>query len=129
MYPSLCQLFPNFESELAALGGKVLPPHSVIFRGAGFLQMPDANRDNWPVRQLYISREAFEALLRRLILKNHGNVRTDTALVTRLHLANDGSQKVAGVGMRYPDGRSTIIDTALVVDASGVASAGDLPRQ
>lgn len=126
LYPSLCQLFPAFDSELRAEGGKVVPPHPVAFRGAGFLKLPDAKRDNWPVRQVYISREALEAMLRRLLLKNHSNVKASTALVTRILLDKNDSKRVAGLSVRYPEGRAEDVDASFVVDASGVACGGGL---
>ncbi|KAK4052590.1 hypothetical protein OIO90_004218 [Microbotryomycetes sp. JL221] len=121
LYPSLKSMFANFDDELKQVGGKVVPPHSVSYKGTGFLQLPDANKTGWSVRQLYISREALEALLRKLVLNRCHNVEAQVGTVKGFQISQD-KRAINAVSVRRKDGNIEDVACALVVDASGTTN-------
>ena len=122
MHPALCKLFPGFESELKLAGGTVAPPQQVVFRGGGYVKLPSASR-GWPVRQLYVSREVLEALLRRMLLHGHRNVSTLHGNAVRMNTTADRTH-VESIVIRASDASEAAYPCAILIDASGTANAG-----
>lgn len=124
--PSLNSLFPSWDADMKAMGGSYAPPRPNGFRGAGFMRLPTSN---WPIRQIYFSREALEALLRRLILAL-APVSSEVGTVTRL-IPSPDRKTISAVVIRSPDGTSREVQAALVIDATGTtngsASASSVP--
>ncbi|KAK4046352.1 hypothetical protein OIV83_006133 [Microbotryomycetes sp. JL201] len=123
MYPALKAMFSNFEPALYEAGGKIVPPHSVSYKGSGggFQQLPDAQKTGWPVRQLYISREALEALLRRLLLSSCKNVDSRVGTAKGIVISQD-HKRVGSVMVRSSDGQMENVECELIVDASGTTN-------
>ena len=128
MYPTLSKFFPTFEEELRLANGNIVPPQPVVYRGGGVVKLP-RKACEWDVRQLYVSREVLEALLRKLVLQQCSNVRTAHGTVTDIVLDADG-QSVKSANLRYPDGTTESLRSSLVIDATGTANGGEswIPR-
>ncbi|KAM0791043.1 hypothetical protein ACM66B_004339 [Microbotryomycetes sp. NB124-2] len=121
LHPALKAMFPSFETAFNEAGGKVVPPHPVSYKGTRCLQLPDAEKTGWPVRQLYISREALEALLRKLVLSTCSNVETRVGMAKGIVMSQD-RKSVESVMVRSPDGQVDNVECAFVVDASGTTN-------
>ena len=122
MHPALCKMFPGFEKELQLAGGTVAPPQQVVFRRGGFFKLPSA-ASGWPVRQLYLSREVLEALLRRMLLRDHSNVSTLHGNAIRMNTTVD-RKTVESIVIRAHDAPEATYSCAILIDASGTATAG-----
>lgn len=118
MYPALTKLFPTFIEELRIAGGAVAPPQPVVYRGGGVVQVPTSSSE-WDIRQLYISREVLEALLRKMVLRDHPNVKSIYANVTDLK-GSPGTVDTAV--LRKADGSSEDLQGTVFIDATGTAN-------
>lgn len=118
MYPALVKLFPDFVEEVKKAGGSIAPPQPVVYRGGGFVKVP-LTANEWDTRQLYISREVLEALLRRLVLERFPHVKAVHGNVSDLILEGD---VVKSVTLRRPDGSNDKIEGELFLDCSGTTN-------
>jgi hypothetical protein len=118
MYPALMKLFPDFLEEVKKAGGSIAPPQPVVYRGGGFVKVPLTAND-WDTRQLYISREVLEALLRRLVLERFPHVTAVHGNVSDLVAEGD---TVKSVAVRRPDGKTENIAGDFFLDCSGTAN-------
>lgn len=118
MYPALTRLFPNFVEEVKKAGGSIAPPQPVVYRGGGFVKVP-VTANEWDTRQLYISREVLEALLRRLVLERFPHVQAIHGNVSDLVAEGD---TVKSAVVRRPDGSNYNVEGDLFLDCSGTAN-------
>lgn len=118
MYPALMKLFPDFLEEVKKAGGSIAPPQPVVYRGGGFVKVP-LTANEWDTRQLYISREVLEALLRRLVLERFPHVTAIHGNVSDLVAEGD---TVKAVALRRPDGSTENIAGDFFLDCSGTAN-------
>lgn len=121
MYPALTKLFPGFIEEVKKAGGSVAPPQPVVYRGGGFVKVP-LTADEWETRQLYISREVLEALLRCLVLERFPHVTAIHGNVTDLNATGD---TVKSATLKRPDGSMENIEGDLFLDCSGTANGSE----
>lgn len=118
MYPALNKLFPGFNEEVKKAGGSVAPPQPVVYRGGGFVKLPMTAKE-WDTRQLYISREVLEALLRRLVLERFPHVQAIHGNVTDLTAEGD---LIKSAVLKRPDGTVENIQGDFFLDCSGTAN-------
>jgi hypothetical protein len=118
MYPALVKLFPNFVEEVKKAGGSIAPPQPVVYRGGGVVKVP-LTANEWETRQLYISREVLEALLRKLVLRDFLNVTTLHGNATELIADGD---IIYAVAVRLPDGSTKNIEGSVFLDCTGTTN-------
>lgn len=121
MYPALRKLFPDFIEEVKKAGGSIAPPQPVVYRGGDFVKVP-LTADEWEIRQLYISREVLEALLRRLVLERFPHVTAIHGNVSDLVAEGD---TVKSATVKRPDGSIENIEGDLFLDCSGTANGSE----
>jgi len=123
MYPALVKLFPNFTEEVRAAGGSIAPPQPVVYRGGGVVKVP-LTANEWDTRQLYISREVLEALLRKLVLRDFPNVTSLHGSAADLTAEGD---TVKSVTVRLPDGCTQNIEGSVFLDCTGTTNGSEFP--
>ncbi|KAG8985257.1 hypothetical protein FRB93_005907 [Tulasnella sp. JGI-2019a] len=119
----LRQLFPKAETEFDYFGVSAVPLTLQWYYGNIF--SPELHRPDDPnaPKTLPISRQAFETLLRRLVVRYRDNITFCTGTVEGYKRADDGSNKVTGVKLRTPEGVKQEESADFVVDATGPAQS------
>ncbi|KAG9029095.1 hypothetical protein FRB95_005744 [Tulasnella sp. JGI-2019a] len=115
----LRQLFPDLQKELDYFGLSAAPMTIQWYYGSKFCPELYRPEDPHAPETLPISRQAFETLLRRLVVKYRSNVTFLTGTVEGYLRAEDGSNTLSGVKVRSAEGVKQQVYAGFVVDATG----------
>ena len=69
-------------------------------------------------QNFFFSRDAFERLLRRLVVRHSPRIQWLTGTAVSVSVANDDVNKLSSIAVRLPDGTERNIRAALVVGMS-----------
>ncbi|KAK0466734.1 uncharacterized protein EV420DRAFT_1505023 [Desarmillaria tabescens] len=123
-YLILSKLFPNFEEECKVSGIKIGPHETRTYVSGNAPKRPHAEYGGSLPSTIYASRIGLETCLRRLVLGGrYKNIRQIIGTVTGVSRSTSNSNLLDAVTVRTPEGPSSI-ETALVIDCTGPASAG-----
>ncbi|KAG9029737.1 hypothetical protein FRB95_004939 [Tulasnella sp. JGI-2019a] len=118
---SLRQLFPQVHKEMEYFGIYAYPMIIKFYQGSILSPEIFERDDPTAPKTLPISREAFETLLRRLVVKYRSNITFITGTVEGYQGAEDGSKTVTGVRVRTAGGEKLVESADFVIDATGPA--------
>ena len=137
MLLALKRWFPDFESQVLALGG-MIRPYDVSLCLSGFVygdpayiqpearclpKHPNIPRDGKVPHSFYLSRVIFEPLLRRLVKEQYSSIKFLRGTVTGIVL-DSGKKRVTGVEYTADKGKTVKLGCALFVDCAGAARMG-----
>lgn len=89
--------------------------HAYVY-GREFLKIPKSTDPNSKTPQCFwLSRDAYERLLRRLVLESSKRIRWMTGTVTNVNLDTKDASVLSSVTVRLPDGQERDIPAALVL--------------
>lgn len=69
-------------------------------------------------QNFFFSRDAFERLLRRLVIEHSPRIQWLTGTAVNVAVAKDDANRLSSVTIRLPDGKERNLDAALVVGMS-----------
>ncbi|PAV19108.1 hypothetical protein PNOK_0595200 [Pyrrhoderma noxium] len=123
-YKIMKQLYPSLDDEVVKFDGRVAESdHNAYVFGKKILQTP-LSEDGTRPKSWFLSREALERLLRKLVLGNSPSIRWLAGTAKGLEVSKDNLDRVTGVEVRLPDNTEKVIPATLVVDCTGSTQAG-----
>ena len=137
MLLALKRWFPDFESQVLALGGTIKPyavgeclsglvvghPADIQPDARCLPKHPNIPSDGQVPHTFYLMRFLLEPLLRRLLKRRYPNIKCLRGTVTGITLDTD-KRKVTGVEYTNEGGERVNLGSALFVDCTGAARLG-----
>lgn len=132
-YHALKLVFPNIDDEVGRIGGRyVLQDHSCsghtsyrsfsiaranyhVHIGGGRIKFNEPDQGNKFADTLFLSRDGYECLLRRLVISNTPRIRWMTGTAVNVELADDDNTTISSVTVRSTDGSEQAVPASLVV--------------
>lgn len=120
------EMFPTFEQTMKRVGARLTQGLDILYASG----VPKITPTNFPHYSggvfplvMNISRPAFETSLRYLVLESCKNVQYFHGTVTGL-LYDDTLNRISGVSVKLPSGKTIEMEGTLVVDATGSFMGG-----
>ena len=132
-YHALKRVFPDIDDEVGRAGGRCVfsectSTNSIsciccsiaradyhVHVGGGRIKFNEPDQGNKFANTLFLSREGYERLLRRLVVANTPRVRWLTGTAVNVKLANEDATTISSVVVRSTDGSEQDIPASLVV--------------
>ncbi|KAI5117976.1 hypothetical protein M0805_004909 [Coniferiporia weirii] len=125
-YKALKHLFPNLDEEVKKVDGRIGDADfNIHFSGGQIMQPPkDGQRTDDRLQNFFLSRDAYERLLRRLVMESSSRIRWLAGTVSGVNTPEEDTRSLSSVVIRLPDGSERTVPAAMVIDCTGTTQAG-----
>ncbi|KAH8110545.1 hypothetical protein DFH11DRAFT_1620404 [Phellopilus nigrolimitatus] len=125
-YKVLKHLFPNIDEEVRKTDGRIgVADFNIHLAGGRIIRNPtDDYPDGDCPRDFFFSREAFERLLRRLVIESSPRIRWMVGTAANVRTVKDDQMTLSSVVVRMSDHTEKTIPAAMVIDCTGGSQGG-----
>ncbi|EJD02944.1 uncharacterized protein FOMMEDRAFT_134111 [Fomitiporia mediterranea MF3/22] len=124
IYAILKMLYPSVDDEIRKMNGRTGNSDHCAHLFDTKLMRPPRGADGSCLQNLYLSRESFERLLRRLVVRCSPRIRWMVGTAKSVDTVQGDTNTLSSVTVRLPDNSEQTIPAALVVDCTGTTQAG-----